>query len=129
MNKQLNAYIAGPDVFYPSAKEKLDSKKMQLTQQNIMGHTPLDNEIDFNNRPKDEVAFEIAYSNELIMKNSNIILANLDNWHGSPSADVGTAFEMGFMSARYEQSPDQVKRYQASQMLFKYLSMIISHNL
>lgn len=108
MPQQLNVYLAGPDVFYPAAKEKLNNKRLVLEQQGVIGHTPLDNEIDFSNPSKSAIADEIAYSNENIMKNSNVILANMENWHGSPSADIGTSFEMGFMSARFEEHPKDI---------------------
>ncbi len=108
MCNKLKVYLAGPDVFYPQAQERLSDKRIQLEKSNLIAFTPLDNQVDFNNKPKDKIAFEIAHNNEAIMQSSNVILANLENWHQSPSADVGTAFEIGFMSARYERNPNQV---------------------
>ena len=104
----LTVYLAGPDVFYPEAKEKLGTKKAILNKHGIHSHTPLDKEISFAGKSKQDIANEIAHSNEKIMEDCNIILANLENWHGSPSADVGTAFEMGYMSARFERDPKKV---------------------
>jgi nucleoside 2-deoxyribosyltransferase len=100
------AYLAGPDVFYPDALERAQTKKAALAAAGITGLFPLDNEIHpalLSADPK-AAAFAIARANESMMLECTkpgiigFILANMEPWHG-PSMDVGTAFEMGFMRA------------------------------
>jgi hypothetical protein len=102
---QIHAYLAGPDIFYPDAVERGALMKQRLLELGIIGHFPFDNEI-----PKelfqdpDLAAMTIAQANEKMMLDCcqdgriGIILANMNPYHG-PSMDVGTAFEIGFMSA------------------------------
>ena len=102
---EVHVYLAGPDVFYPDAIQIGDNNKKLLVQLGMIGHFPFDNIIDpeiFKN-PK-LAAQTIAENNEKIMKDIcsegrvGVILANMNPWHG-PSTDVGTSFEIGFMSA------------------------------
>jgi len=102
---EVHAYLAGPDVFYPDAIEIGKVKKNALAEVGIRGHFPFDNEI-----PKEAFADKrtarntIANANEQMMLDCckdgqvGIILANMTPYHG-PSMDVGTGFEVGFMSA------------------------------
>ncbi len=102
---EIHAYLAGPDVFFPEAVAIGKAKKDKLAQVGITGHFPFDNEI-----PKEAFADKqkarnmIAKANEQMMIDAcedgkvGIILANMTPYHG-PSMDVGTGFEVGFMSA------------------------------
>ncbi len=104
--KTLNAYLAGPDVFFPDPIDCGQRKKDILKNYNIIGHYPFDNEI---NDEKDPVkfAYAIAEANELMIEKCDIIFANLDPWHG-PSADNGTCFEIGYLSAIARRSPEKM---------------------
>jgi len=101
---QVNVYLAGPDVFYPDAKQRGEDKRIALANYNLVGHYPLDNELE--SQP-DRFAFGLAIgkANEQMMSKCQVILANMDPWHG-PGADNGTTFEMGFMSALANNNPD-----------------------
>jgi len=105
---ELHAYLAGPDVFYPNAVEMGNIKKATLAALGIMGHFPFDNELDTAKYKKPhERSFAIGEANERTMLECcgfgrfGIILANMIPFRG-PSMDVGTAFEVGFMSALAE---------------------------
>ncbi len=102
---EVHVYLAGPDVFYPNAIQIGDDNKKFLETLGMIGHFPLDNIIDpeiFKNQKL--AAQTIAANNEKIMNGIcsegrvGVILANMNPWHG-PSTDVGTSFEIGFMSA------------------------------
>jgi len=103
--KEIHAYLAGPDVFFSNAVVISEEKKAKLAAVGIIGHFPLDNQITVSafDDPQ-QTAHAIAKANEQLMmdccaKNRmGIILANMTPFHG-PSMDVGTAFEVGFMSA------------------------------
>ena len=102
---EFHAYLAGPDVFFPNANEIGRQKIEYLHTLGIVGHFPLDTEVpgDLLKQPA-KVSRFIGDANEKIMldccRDSRIglILANMSPFHG-PSMDVGTAFEVGFMSA------------------------------
>ncbi len=102
---EVHVYLAGPDVFYPEALEISAKNKKLLESLGMIGHFPFDNILNpeiFKN-PK-LAAQTIAANNEKIMQDIcsegrvGVILANMRPWHG-PSTDVGTSFEIGFMSA------------------------------
>jgi len=105
------AYLAGPDVFYPDAHERGEAKKALLARVGIIGLYPLDNEIAASLIKADPkaAAMAIARGNEAMMRRCaapqtiGFILANMEPWHG-PSMDVGTAFEIGYMSALAQSS-------------------------
>ena len=100
-----HAYLAGPDVFMPDALAIGARKKAHLAALGIEGHFPFDNELppSLLADPR-QAATAIAQANERMMLDCctmgrmGIILANMTPFHGV-SMDVGTAFEVGFMSA------------------------------
>ena len=102
---EIHAYLAGPDVFFPHAHEIGRQKIAYLHTLGIVGHFPLDNEVpgDLLKIPAQAIRF-IGNANEKMMLDCcldgriGLILANMSPFHG-PSMDVGTAFEVGFMSA------------------------------
>ncbi len=97
---ELHAYLAGPDVFFPDAAARGESKKAKLAAVGIEGHFPGDNE---PREAKDCGASLIAMTNEGLMLECcqtgriGIILLDMTPYRG-PFMDVGTAFEAGFMS-------------------------------
>ncbi len=101
----IHGYLAGPDVFFPDAHARGEAKKAILAARGIVGIFPLDNVLDPGAYPDHRAfAHAIARANEDLMAacaapgQVGLILANMTPYHG-PSMDVGTAFEMGFMSA------------------------------
>lgn len=102
---EIHAYLAGPDVFFPQAREIGRRKAAYLQALGVAGHFPLDNELPpdvWEDRAK--ASRFIGEANETMMLDCcrddriGLILANMSPFHG-PSMDVGTAFEIGFMAA------------------------------
>lgn len=92
-------YLAGPDVFYPDALEIAGEKKKILANYGMVGRFPLDTELDpaaFSDEK--DFALAIARGNEGLMREADLILANIEPWRG-PEADDGTSYEIGFMAA------------------------------
>lgn len=92
-------YLAGPDVFFPDAEAVAARKKDSLARRGMTGCFPLDTGLD-PAAYADEKAFAIAIAraNEALMRQADIVLANIQPWRG-PEADDGTAYEAGFMAA------------------------------
>jgi nucleoside 2-deoxyribosyltransferase len=113
-NLEAHAYLAGPDVFFPDARTIGQRKKEALARVGIEGHFPFDNELpkEAFKDPK-KAANLIAEANERMMLDCckegriGIILANMTPFHG-PSMDVGTSFEVGFMSALAATKPNVI---------------------
>ncbi len=98
MAKRLKIYMAGPDVFLPNVLEIAARKKKIIEDHGFEGLHPFDNEVDFSRHAPEEVSRIIKIANCGMMRNADAIIANLTPFHG-PSADVGTAYEVGFMDA------------------------------
>jgi nucleoside 2-deoxyribosyltransferase len=92
------AYLAGPEVFLRGAKEIGDCKKALCRIYGFEGVFPLDNEVDINDKTPREVGLCISAVNETLIKSCDFVIANITPFRG-PSADVGTAYEMGFAHA------------------------------
>ncbi|MBV9747490.1 MAG: nucleoside 2-deoxyribosyltransferase, partial [Acetobacteraceae bacterium] len=90
-------YLAGPDVFLPDAEAVGRRKRALCEAFGFEGWYPLDNEIESQGVPAD-TAMAIYRGNSAMMRVADAIVANLTPFRG-PSADVGTAFELGFMAA------------------------------
>jgi len=97
-------YLAGPEVFLPDPVGAGASKKAIITKLNqqydwpftLVGLYPMDNEInDF--APDYNTGIKIYHANIDLMNKADFITANMVRFRG-PSMDVGTAFEMGYMS-------------------------------
>ena len=93
----MKIYLAGPDVFKIDAIE-YGKKLVELCKANgFEGLYLLDNTIaNFQNNK--ETANKIFHANVDMIKDCDIILANMDNFRG-PSMDAGTAWEMGMAFA------------------------------
>ena len=88
-------YLAGPDVFYPDPHAAAARKKKILLELGMEGMFPLDNELTPLDEAPECTALRIAQANEALIRKCDIVLANMEPWHG-PSMDVGTAYEMGY---------------------------------
>jgi nucleoside 2-deoxyribosyltransferase len=88
-------YLAGPEVFLLNAKEVGEHKKALCRKYGFEGVFPLDNEIDIKDKTPKEVGFCISTVNEDLIRACDFVVANITPFR-SPSADVGTAYEMGF---------------------------------
>ena len=92
-------YLAGPEVFFPNAKEQGAEKKRLCAEFGFEGVYPLDNVIDgAEHHAPQELARLISHGNERLMRSCDLLIANCTPFR-SVSMDVGTAFEIGFMQA------------------------------
>ena len=98
-SRRPRVYLAGPEVFLPNAKAVGLAKRQLCWAQGLEGVFPLDNDAEAaprqGHRPED-VAYRIGAANEAVMRACDGLIANLTPFRGA-SADVGTAYEMGFM--------------------------------
>ena len=91
-------YLAGPEVFLPNPGSVAEAKRKLCESHGFTGVSPLDNEIDLSRLSKREAALRISTANEETIRGCQLLIANLTPFRG-PSADVGTAYEMGFARA------------------------------
>ena len=91
-------YLAGPDVFRTDAVEIGQAKKGLCARYGFEGVFPMDPAPGAQARdeadPNDIYRVCVAH-----MERCNILIADMTPFRG-PSMDVGTAFEMGFATAR-----------------------------
>ena len=92
----MRVYLAGPDVFFPNAREIGQEKKKICSEYGFDGLFPLDNEISMPAGDKSKTAEAIFEANCALMDSADFIIANMTPFRGV-SADVGTAFEIGYM--------------------------------
>ncbi len=91
-------YLAGPEVFLTNAKEIGEHKKALCRKYGFEGVFPLDVEVDAEGKEPRDIGLCISNINEGLIKSCDIVVANITPFRG-PSADVGTAYEMGFAHA------------------------------
>lgn len=91
-------YLAGPEVFLREAAQLYEAKKQICQQFGFEALSPLDDLPAFETMPKVEAGLSISAANETKMKACDLLIANITPFR-SPSADVGTAYELGFMRA------------------------------
>lgn len=84
-------YLAGPDVFLAQAREVGHYKKALCEAFKLDGLFPLDQDEDAKSDPN-----TIFEANCALMREADIGIFNLTPFRG-PSADCGTAFELGHM--------------------------------
>lgn len=95
----LRVYLAGPEVFFPNAREQGEEKKRICAAHGFEGVYPLDNEIrDAAPLHPEGLAQAISHGNERLMRGADLIIANCTPFR-SVSMDAGTAYEIGFMRA------------------------------
>lgn len=90
-------YIAGPDVFEPNSIEIGQEYSKLCEEYGFEGLYPLDNIVDFN-QEKNKIAQDIYKANVDLIKQADIVIANLSAFRGKES-DSGTVWECGFASA------------------------------
>jgi nucleoside 2-deoxyribosyltransferase len=91
-------YLAGPEVFLLNAKEVGEQKKQLCRKYGFIGVFPLDNEVDTQGKSPKETGYCISALNEALIQTCDFVIANLTPFRGL-SADVGTAYEIGFAHA------------------------------
>jgi len=92
-------YLAGPDVFWPDAREAGSAKVALCRRYGCKGLFPLDSELDLRHLTAYEAGVAIYRANIGLMQRADLVIANMTPFRG-PSMDVGTAFELGFMAAQ-----------------------------
>lgn len=91
----LKVYLAGPEVFLANAQEILNAKAELARQAGFVPLSPGD--LDIPPAPtKKGLGLSISEIDEQMMLEADVIIANLTPFRGL-AADVGTAFELGFM--------------------------------
>jgi len=91
-------YLAGPEVFLPNADDILARKCDMTRAAGLEPLAPGDADVP-DNLPLFDKGLHISGVDEDLMLASDAIIANLTPFRGV-SADVGTAYELGFMAAR-----------------------------
>ena len=89
------AYLAGPEVFLPDVRAVTDAKHKLCAAYSFVGVSPVDNAIDISALEKRAAGMAISEANENMIRSCQLVIANLTPFRG-PSADVGTAYELGF---------------------------------
>ncbi len=92
----MRVYLAGPDVFHPDAAARAVRMKAACARHGLVGVFPLDDAP--GPLPDAPEWLRIFAANEAHIRGCDAMLANVTPFRG-PSADVGTAWEMGFMRA------------------------------
>jgi nucleoside 2-deoxyribosyltransferase len=92
----MKAYLAGPDVFRPDAAAIGTRKKAACRKYGIETLYPFDQALD-GLAPR-AVSGAIFAGNVAMMRAADVVIADLTPFRG-PSADPGTAFELGFAFA------------------------------
>lgn len=97
-------YVAGPWVFRPDAKQHAEELRKIAAKYGFEALIPIDSECTS--------ATKIKYANEAMIEAADYVVADITPFRGV-SADVGTAFELGFAwacrKAVFMWSADQTK--------------------
>src|SRR3954447_7649913 len=97
MNNRI--YLAGPDVFLVNARDIGNHKKAICARYGLVGVFPLDEEDTCDpSLSLPEQGLAISHAMERAMRCCDAMVVNLTPFRG-PSADVGSAYEMGFIRA------------------------------
>ena len=91
-------YLAGPDVFLPDPLQAAAAKKQLCAAYGFVGVFPLDVELELQGLSPRQAALCISRANEALIRGAELVVAHVTPFRG-PSADVGTAYEMGFARA------------------------------
>ncbi|PZQ14939.1 MAG: nucleoside 2-deoxyribosyltransferase [Ancylobacter novellus] len=92
----MKAYLAGPEVFRADAREAAAARKALCATYGVEGLHPFDQTLD--GLAPDVLAGAIFRNNVDMMRAADVVIADLTPFR-SPSADPGTAFELGFAFA------------------------------
>ena len=95
MKRIPSIYLAGPEVFFPDAVAIGAAKRLLCAEAGFLGLFPFDNEAPPGTQ---DSADAIYRANVAMMRCADAGIFNLSPFRG-PSADVGTAFELGMMAA------------------------------
>ncbi len=109
--QELKIYLAGPEVFLPNPLAKGADKRAAIARFNdevlpdqnfrFSGLYPMSAESNYFTEDPPATAMLIFRKAVDLMDAADLIIANVTRFRG-PSADVGTAFEMGYMHAQHK---------------------------
>lgn len=91
-------YLAGPDVFRDDAAAHGERLKQLCAAHGFTGVYPLDNALP-EGLSGPRAAQWIYEANVALIRDADLVMANLDDFRGPGEADSGTAFEVGFAVA------------------------------
>ncbi len=92
-------YLAGPEVFLANARDIGARKRTICERHGLIGVFPADEEDACDPAQSlSEQGLAISRAMERVMRGCDAMIVNLTPFRG-PSADVGSAYEMGFMRA------------------------------
>lgn len=94
----IRVYIAGPEVFLPNGLEQVERKRALCRAYGMEPSARQGDFLQYEGGDKFVFGTMIARHNEELMRQSDIIIANLTPFRGI-SADPGTVYELGFMCA------------------------------
>jgi nucleoside 2-deoxyribosyltransferase len=97
LNSIPRVYLAGPDVFFRESVKNARKRIEFLARLGMQGVFPLDPQDAGRDFPTDACA--IFKNNRELIDSCHALLANITPFRG-PSADVGTAWEMGYASGQ-----------------------------
>jgi nucleoside 2-deoxyribosyltransferase len=98
MTPSHKVYIAGPEVFFPNGSEQMARKGQLALDYGFYPSTMAEDALDPNGVTPFAFGCQISAANEKMMREADLVIANLTPFRGI-SADIGTAFEVGFMCA------------------------------
>lgn len=98
MKTRPKLYIAGPEVFFRNGEELMQRKGELALDYGFAPSVMAETELDPTGLAPFEFGCRISAANERMMRESDVVIANLTPFRGI-AADVGTAFEAGFMRA------------------------------
>lgn len=88
-----SVYIAGPDVFFPNARELAEEARATAQKYGLVALIPTDNEV--KEGTKQEMSKAIFQANVQMIDSADAVVANISPFRG-PSADSGTVWEIGY---------------------------------
>jgi nucleoside 2-deoxyribosyltransferase len=91
---KIRIYLAGPEVFLPDPIKAGVRKKKLCAQHGFEGIYPIDAQVDLEGLGPRAAALRIGKINEQLLRSCDAVIANMTPFRG-PSADLGTAYEMG----------------------------------
>ncbi|HLN23719.1 MAG TPA: nucleoside 2-deoxyribosyltransferase [Patescibacteria group bacterium] len=94
----MRIYLAGPEVFLEHPLAIGEAKRALCADHGLTGVYPLDNQLDLAGLSPRDQGRAIYRANLALIRSCDVMIANITPFRG-PSADVGTAFEMGAMAA------------------------------
>lgn len=95
----MKIYLAGPGVFRPDSKAWGERLKAACYANDVEGLYPLDGDLPADLKDTAEQRRWIFANNCDLIRNSNVIFADLRAFRSSSEPDSGTAFEVGFAHA------------------------------